>query len=158
MEPMVQELYELIAEILDIEASVFRASHRRHFSECRCNYYLASALQGQEDGAQQGQEDSAQPPTLPGQKRISPHVDFTDFTLLAPDASASYPHLQVAGREGGPWKMVPFDARCLTLLLGEPMQKWSNDRWFAPLHCVDLPRTRQEMGPKYTLVRVSGFF
>ena len=31
------------------------------------------------------------------------------------------------------------------------MQKWSNDRWFAPLHRVDLPQGEEEMGAKYTM-------
>ena len=31
------------------------------------------------------------------------------------------------------------------------MQKWSNDRWFAPMHRVDLPRAPEEMGAKHTL-------
>jgi isopenicillin N synthase-like dioxygenase len=140
-EPLVRTLYDLIAEALGMDAAVFHRTHGRHFSECRCNYYLEVV----------GEDSGVVPPALPGQRRISAHKDFTDFTILAPDPSASYPHLQIAARDGESYRMVPFDETCLTVLLGEPMQKWSNDRWFAPLHRVDLPSKEDEMGAKYTM-------
>ena len=141
VEPLVRELYDLIAEALGMDAAVFHHARSRHFSECRCNYYLEI-----EDSGLCGV-----PPTLPGQRRISAHKDFTDFTILSPDRAARYPHLQIAARDGESYRLVPYDDTCVTVLLGEPMQKWSNDRWFAPLHRVDVPVREDEMGAKYTM-------
>ena len=57
---------------------------------------------------------------------------------LSDQMNFGVPRTQVASRGDERWRFVPYDDGCFTVLLGEPMQKWSNDRWFAPLHCAAL--------------------
>eukprot|EP00959_Pyramimonas_sp_CCMP1952_P057974 1210052-Pyramimonas_sp.AAC.1 len=37
------------------------------------------------------------------------------------------------------WRAVPPRRDCFLVLLGEPMQRWVADRWFAPLHYIPVP-------------------
>lgn len=100
-EPLVLELCDLIAQALGMDAAIFHQTHSRHFSECRCNYYLEIENKGS-DGVL---------PALPGQRRISAHNHFTDFAILAPDPVAKYPHLQIAARDGETYRLVPTTRR-----------------------------------------------
>ena len=130
MEPLARSLYDLMAEVLGIDAAVFRKAHSRHFSECRCNHYLAVADRSAAGQAAEAvpaktaHAADAVPAVFVGQRRISAHKDFTDFTILAPDPHAAYAHLQIAARGGdadASYRMVPYDATCFVVLLGRPV-------------------------------------
>jgi len=83
MELLVHQVNELISQALGTDHVMFSAAHRRHFSEVRCNRYIAPS-----EGA-----------AIPGQRWISPHKDFTDFSILAPVPGSPHQHLIVAARD-----------------------------------------------------------
>ena len=108
-----------------------------HFSELRAVYYPAS--------------DVALPvdPACVGQHRISPHKDFSLFTILLSGVTTTQKaartghdaHLWLASREGSNthatvavprkdlWYPLVCPAQHLLVTLGEPMQRWTNNVW-----------------------------
>ena len=116
----------MMAEALEMPKDSFDSCHERHFSELRCNNYF-------------GSKDSP----VEGQRWISAHKDFTDFSILAPDHSYPHPALALAGRDDqiDEEDLAPYFSDCFTVVIGQPMQKRSNYRWFAPLHCVPVPKS-----------------
>ena len=106
-----------------------------HFSELRAVYYPASDVSMPSD------------PVCAGQHRISPHKDFSLFTILLSGVTTTQKaarhdaHLWLASREGSNthateavqrkdlWCPLVCPDQHLLVILGEPMQRWTNDVW-----------------------------
>eukprot|EP00656_Telonema_subtile_P049549 TRINITY_DN6188_c0_g1_i1.p1 TRINITY_DN6188_c0_g1~~TRINITY_DN6188_c0_g1_i1.p1 ORF type:complete len:237 (-),score=47.80 TRINITY_DN6188_c0_g1_i1:73-783(-) len=138
IKPLQNQIYGVMAEILGFPEEVFQ--HERDFSEFQGNYYLATAPQP---------DSPTVKPVLERQTRMCPHKDGTDFTLLAADPSVPHSHLTTAGRAGKEAlpsaPNVPYTEDTLVILIGTALQKWSNDRWYAPVHSVEMP-SEEEVG------------
>ena len=143
LQGIVENIYELIAEVLGYPYE--ELSFHRHCQEYQGNFYLKTVS---DDNAKEV------PVVTKGQRWMRPHRDGTDFSILANDPAIPRSHLSCAPRNGDlpDTPNVPYREDCLTILLGTAGQKRSNDRWFAPLHCVELPSNEDANTARVTLV------
>eukprot|EP00658_Telonema_sp_P-2_P000319 TRINITY_DN10113_c0_g1_i9.p1 TRINITY_DN10113_c0_g1~~TRINITY_DN10113_c0_g1_i9.p1 ORF type:complete len:398 (-),score=122.18 TRINITY_DN10113_c0_g1_i9:280-1329(-) len=145
IEPLVENIYTSMGEILGFAPGTFR--NKRDFSEFQANYYLATAPQP---------GDSKVAPVLKQQTRMCPHKDGTDFTLIGSDPSVPHSHLTTAPREGREalpeQPNVPFKVDTLVILIGTAMEKWSNGRWYAPVHKVEMPSEQEYGQPRVSMI------
>lgn len=93
-----------------LPADLLRNGRGRHRGLLRLNYYPAR-------GASEALRDGA-------------HVDWTPFTIIHTDT----PGLEVL--QGNVWREVPTDPECLTVLLGEQFEIWSDGHFKAITHRV----------------------
>lgn len=85
-------------------------------------------------------------PPSPGQFRFSEHTDYGGITLLLQD---------VAGLEirtpAGDWLAAPPLAGAIGVIVGDLMQRWTNDRYHSVWHRVVMPATFSTPPPRYSL-------
>jgi len=72
--------------------------------------------------------------------QFAEHTDFAAFTLLATDACPG--SLQVFDDKNKQWVPVPPKDGMFIVNLGDPIARWTNDHWKAPLHKVGWPESK----------------
>jgi isopenicillin N synthase-like dioxygenase len=106
-----------------------------HTSFLRLNYYPRCPVPVRPDG---------KGAATAGHLGINPHTDAGALTLLLQD---DQPGLEVF--RGGKWHLVEPRADALVVNIGDIVQVWSNDRYFAALHRVLANTTAQRFSAPF---------
>lgn len=112
------EVLTMLAGVLEIPDDYFTSRARRATWTQNVNWYPPLTAVGA---------------VQPGQMRVGPHYDFGTLSLL--DRQLGVGGLEVWSTEGG-WGAPGYDPGALAVILGDLMNRWTDDRWRALRHRV----------------------